>query len=154
MKTRVIHHGSPVEWLVVRPTVRIAPDATLADAGERMARANVSALLVGSGRDGIVTERDLSRAVAAGYSTGATVAEFATPNPITVTGKTPIVDAAALMLNEEVRHLVVAMANGDQGIVSMRAVVAVLLSSADDRVWLSQLRLSISGEAITNPMAL
>jgi CBS domain-containing protein len=151
MKTRVVHHSSPVEWLVVRPTVRIAANATLAEAGELMGRANVSALLVGAGPEAIVTERDVSRAIGAGYRGDATVAEVATPNPVVVPGTTPVVEAAAVMLNEDVRHLVVELGDAEQGVVSMRAVTAVLLSSADHSIWLRSLRLNVSNVADLGP---
>jgi CBS domain-containing protein len=67
---------------------------------------NVSALLVDNGA-GIISERDMTRALAAGLGPESPVSEVDTPWPITVPGEMTIQDAAALMLNEDVRHLVV-----------------------------------------------
>src|SRR5690349_15148841 len=48
MAIRVVGYSSPIEWLIVRPTEHIGADASLAECGELMREANVSALLVDS----------------------------------------------------------------------------------------------------------
>ena len=55
----------------------------------------------------------------------------------------PIVDAAALMLNEEVRHLVVDFPGGNVGVISLRDIAAVLLQTASPHIWLSMLRVAV-----------
>jgi len=104
---------------------------------------NVSAVLVGPGVTGIVTERDLTRALANGCSPQASVAEVRTPLPITVQAGTDILEAASLMLNQEVRHLVVELHDGSVGIVSLRTIAAVLLQAAQPQLWLSTLRVQL-----------
>ncbi len=142
--TRVLDHTSPVGWLVVRPAVRVEPEATLAEAAQLMIRADVSALLVGAARGAILTERDLARSIAAGCSDTAVVGDVATYPALVTDGSMPIADAAALMLNSGVRHLVVGLDDGDEGVVSMRVIAAVLVSLVNRGLWLRSLRWSVS----------
>jgi CBS domain-containing protein len=133
---------SPLSALVCRPAVCVPSDSSLHEAAQAMRDAGVSALLVDRGT-GIVTERDLARALAAGCQPADPVASAVTPHPITCDPSTGVVDAAALMLNEQVRHLVVELPGGGLGVVSIRDVLAVLLQAADHRVWLTSLRVAV-----------
>jgi CBS domain-containing protein len=108
-----------------------------------MRRENVSALLVDDGK-AIISERDMTRALAAGFGADCLVGVVATFEPVTVPADMAIVEAAARMLNEEVRHLVVQSASYGLGIVSLRAVLAVLLQAAQPEPWLTQLRLRVA----------
>lgn len=101
---------------------------------------NLSAVLVSPTHDAIVTERDLTRALANELPPDTPVSLVATPLPITVPAGTDVVDAAALMLNQEVRHLIVELPDGSTGIVSLRAIMAVLLQAAQPDIWLTSLR--------------
>jgi len=142
MAVAVVGPNSPVRQLVARPAMRVSAEVTLAEASLAMRRANVSALLVGIDRL-IATERDITRGLAAGLNPDALVVTVATPHPIVVDPQSTVVEAAATMLNEEVRHLLVALSERDQGIISMRDVMAVLLQAASPRVWLTSLRMAI-----------
>lgn len=133
---------SPVGLLVRRPALRVDPSMTLAAASSLMDREGVSSLLVDRD-DAIVTERDIVRAVAAGRSGQVPVAAVATPHAVTVGATTSIVEAAGLMLNEHIRHLLVQLPGGELGMLSLRDVVAVLLQVADPNLWLSSLRMTI-----------
>ena len=108
-RVAVTSSASPVSLLVWRPMLEVSPVATIAEAAARMAADGVSALGVATAAGAaIVTEHDISRAVAAGVDPGLTPVEtIAMPNPITVDGSTPIVTAASTMLNAHVRHLLV-----------------------------------------------
>lgn len=128
--------------MVLREAVTVRGTDTLGRAGELMRRHNVSALLVDDGR-AIVSERDMTRGLSLGLGPDDPVDTVATPRPVTVDEATAIVDAAALMLNEEIRHLVVALPDGRFGIVSLRAVLAVLLQAARPELWLDRLRLQV-----------
>jgi hypothetical protein len=55
----------------------------------------------------------------------------------------PLVDGAALMLNDEIRHLIIEFPDGHEGVVSLRDIVAVLLQTASPELWLTSLRLAI-----------
>ena len=144
MRVATVHLHSPVHALIAGPAPSVPAVTTIGGTALAMSERGVSALLVGTGGVAIVTERDLTRALALGYSADTPVAEIASPLPVTVSSRTEIVDAAALMLNEEVRHLVVEMPDGSAGILSLRQVMAVLLQAATPEIWLTRLRLSIA----------
>ena len=143
MRLRVLHPHSPVASLVGRPAVLLHSDDSLAVAGRVMRSHNVSAALVGVGNLAIVTERDITRAIAEDYLPDTPVGDVATPLPITVPGEMTVVAAAAVMLNQEVRHLVVESPDGTVGVVSIRGVMAVLLQAAQPELWLASLRMKL-----------
>jgi CBS domain-containing protein len=150
MALGVTHLHSPVSSLVSRPVVRVHSDDSLTLVSQVMRSKNVSAALVGPGHAAIVTERDLTRALAAEYPADTPVGRVATPLPQSVPGNTDILDAAALMINHEVRHLIVQLPEGSEGVVSIRDVMAVLLQAAKPEVWLSSLKVKVE---IPNPEA-
>jgi CBS domain-containing protein len=98
MALGVIHLHSPVSSLVSRPIVRVHSADTLTLASQVMRSNNVSSVLVGPGRGAIVSERDLTRALAAEYPPDTPVGKVATPLPQSANGNTDILDAAALMI--------------------------------------------------------
>jgi CBS domain-containing protein len=139
---------SPLGAIVRHPTVSVAEHATLAEAVAMMENHEVSALLVlagtdeGSGRPvGIVTERDVVRALARGAGIDREVGEVATHTPVIVAQEVSILTACAVMLSEDIRHLVV-LGDDDVAIVSLRDVATVLLQHADPHAWLASLRLT------------
>jgi signal-transduction protein with cAMP-binding, CBS, and nucleotidyltransferase domain len=144
MKTRVTDARSPIGRLVDREPVGVDRDVTLAEAAAVMRSANVSSVLVGT-IGAIATERDLTRALAAGLSGDEPILTVATRDPVCVGASIPIVDAAALMLNDEIRHLIVEFPDGRRGVVSLRDVVAVLLQTANPELWLTSLRVAVQG---------
>jgi CBS domain-containing protein len=144
MKTRVTDARSPVGRLVNREPVCVDSGATLAEAAAVMRSANVSSVLIEAG-DTIATERDLTRALAAGLSGDESILTVASRDPVRVGASIPVVDAAALMLNDEIRHLIVEFSDGRRGIVSLRDVVAVLLQTANPELWLTSLRVAVQG---------
>jgi len=139
MAVPVVHFRSPLSLLVTRPAVQVAGTATLSAAGALMGAENVSALVVDNGT-GIVSERDMTRALAAGLGGDSPVSAVATAAPLTVRADISILDAAAMMLNQEVRHLVVTLSDTTLAVVSLRAVFAVLLQAAQPETWLIDLR--------------
>lgn len=139
---RVVTQQSPLGALLAGPAPVLDRDATVREAAEVMRDAHVSAVLIGTGT-GILTERDLARAVADGVDDAAPVTVLATPRPVTVPGTTTVLQAAARMLDLELRHLVVDMGSGGLGIVSLRDIAAVLLQEADPELWLHTLRLVV-----------
>lgn len=139
---RVVEPHSSLATLIPRAALAISPSCTLADAAETMRAEGVSALVIGD-HSGIVTERDLARAVAAGLANDEPVERSATRHPLVVPGATTVVAAAGLMLNEHVRHLLVELDDGTIGVVSIRDLMAVLLQAADPHLWLTSLRVAI-----------
>src|SRR5256885_12726611 len=90
-----------------RGLLTVEAEATLADAARRMDERHVGAAL-GLGGDvlqGIVTERDVLRAVAAGPLEGVTVADCMTRGPETIEASETTGQAAALMIHGGFRHL-------------------------------------------------
>ncbi len=101
---------------------------TLRSAAERMWREQTGSLLVmDDGRlAGIITERDLLRAVALGADlTTATVDEAMTTEVFTVPPDMPLRDAAREMAARWIRHLPVVDGGRLLGIVSMRDVTGI-----------------------------
>jgi CBS domain-containing protein len=138
----VIDAKSTIGCLVARPPVWVQATVSLGDAARVMRDASVSSALVGP-EGAIITERDLARAVAAGVKLDGPVTTMLSRHPVRVSADMPIVEAAAVMLNEEVRHLVVDFAGGAVGIVSLRDVTAVLLQTTNPHIWLSTLRIAV-----------
>jgi len=104
----------------------VAPEDTVGEAAEKMVARGVGSVLVSDyGRlIGILTERDLLRAVADRiHSSEARVREWMTREPITVTQETPAEDAARTMLEHGFRHLPVVDGEQTIGIVSLRDVL-------------------------------
>ena len=107
--------------------VRVAPEDTLGESAEKMRAANTgSAVVQDFGRlIGILTERDIMRAVAGRIHTSeARVREWMTPEPFTAHPAMSLEEAAETMLSHGFRHLPVC--EGDQvvGVASLRRVVA------------------------------
>jgi len=118
-------------FLVDRPVYTVSPDDTLAHAAALMRRyGHGSATVVAAGEPpGIITERDLLRAVADGADMQvARIAEYRTPNAVTVTPSRHVVDAARMMIERHFRHLVVVDKSGAVlGVLSIRDITAALL---------------------------
>lgn len=109
--------------------VTIAPDASLRQAAQLMWSEGVSALVVGTPghRISLLTERDVTRAVADGQPLDTGVLEVASPDPATIDIGATVMAAAVAMLHLGVRHLVVVDRLRAVGLVSMREVMAELL---------------------------
>ncbi len=112
---------------VVKPNyITVAPEDTLGEVAEKMTNANVGAVLV---RDhgrliGILTERDMLRAMAARVHTSdARVRVWMTEEPITAPADMTLDDAAKVMLDNGFRHLPVVDGETTLGVVSLRRVL-------------------------------
>lgn len=111
---------------MTRELVRAEPDVTLEDAARQMASSRVGSLLVfEDGRlVGILTERDILRAVAEG-TLAQRVCEGMTPHPETIAPGDTLEHAGVLMLHGGFRHLPVVEAGETVGILSIRDLVGV-----------------------------
>src|SRR6184192_2857052 len=109
--------------LMVRDVLTVEPSDTIGEAAEKMDAANVGAVVVVEDMVrviGIVTERDLMRAVAArARAAEAGVRQWMTPNPVTTEPETSIEDAAQVMFDNHFRHLPVVKDGRPLGIVSL-----------------------------------
>ncbi|HEX6419471.1 MAG TPA: CBS domain-containing protein [Acidimicrobiales bacterium] len=115
--------------LRLRPVVAVAPDVPLDRAARVMRAHDVSSLVVSEPGEAIsvVTERDLTAAMADGLDAGTPVGEVAAPNPLSLPLVATVLDAAAVMLGTGVRHLVVTLERRAVGVVSMRDVLAAVV---------------------------
>ena len=110
---------------MAREVITIEPEDTIGHAAEKMVQHGVSAIVVAdspySKLLGIVTERDLTRAVAGRVHTSeARVREWMTPEPKTVSESTDPVEAVQIMVEGGFRHLPVVEGDRAVGIVSIR----------------------------------
>jgi CBS domain-containing protein len=110
---------------------------TLRSAAERMWREQTGSLLVmdDDRLAGIITERDLLRAVALGADlTTATVDEAMTTEVFTVPSDMPLRDAAREMAARWIRHLPVVDGGRVLGVISMRDVTGIFAALAPGSV--------------------
>jgi CBS domain-containing protein len=102
-------------------------DETLDEAADRMRWHAIGALPVFDARHnlvGIITERDLTAAVADGANTAVTqVAEYMTPTPAVLGPGSELAEAARAMLELGVRHLPVVDNGRLVAVLSMRDVL-------------------------------
>ena len=106
--------------------ITVAPEDTLGEVAERMTGMNVGAVIVKDhGRMiGILTERDMLRAMAARVHTSdARVRSFMTPDPMTAAPDMDLDEAAQIMLDHGFRHLPVVDGENVIGIASLRRVL-------------------------------
>jgi CBS domain-containing protein len=101
----------------------------------RMVERNVGAVLVlEKGRlAGIMTERDLMRAVARGLRDDVVVGECMTANPDTIAPDDTIEHAAVLMIHGGYRHLPVVDGEDVVGVLSIRDLVQVVVEDSAPR---------------------
>ena len=110
--------------LMVTDVLTVEPSDSIGEAAEKMQAANVGAVVVVEDMVrivGIVTERDLTRAVAArARAAEARCRQWMTPDPLTVEPETTVEEAAKIMLDHNFRHLPVVKEGRVLGMVSLR----------------------------------
>ena len=118
-----------------RDLLSASADELLAEAAKRMAARGVGAVLVldGESLTGILTERDLLKAVAAGLKDDARVADWMTKHPETIDASDSTDHAAALMIHGGFRHLPVLDGGKVAGILSIRDLMRVALEDSVPR---------------------
>ncbi len=124
-----------VEQLVSGPVATIDPTATLRAAAEQLTADQVGLLVVvgPSGPHGVVSERDLVRAVADDVDLDLErVGDLTSDQPVQVALDTPVQEAAAAMLDAEVRHLLVHDRGVVVGVISVRDVLGALVPRTTD----------------------
>ena len=106
----------------------------LVEAAAAMTRRHVGALLVldGDRLIGILTERDVLRAVASG-DTGGQVSDWMTWHPETVEPDETTQQAGVVMIHGGFRHLPVVAGGDPVGIVSIRDLMRVALEDVSPR---------------------
>lgn len=111
------------------PVVRVPRRCSLREVAVRLRETNVSSALVGDAPRDIVTERDLTHALATGRGPWDPVGPIEKRMAVWAVTTSEVVDAAEMMLLHEVRHLIVLDVSGRAvGVVSMREIFSLLLA--------------------------
>jgi CBS domain-containing protein len=118
-----------------RNLLTVDPTTSLSEAAARMTDRGVGAALVLANDrvEGILTERDVLRAVATGGVEGTHVAAWMTRNPETVDVSEGTGQAAAVMIHGGFRHLPVVDGDRPAGIVSIRDLMRVVVDDESPR---------------------
>jgi CBS domain-containing protein len=118
-----------------RDLLTVEPGLPVVVVARRMVERNVGAVLVlEEGRlAGIMTERDLMRAVARGLRDDVVVGECMTPDPDTIAPDDTIEHAAVLMIHGGYRHLPVVDGDDVVGVLSIRDLVQVVVEDSAPR---------------------
>lgn len=117
-------------------------DDTLTEAARKMWQQQTGSLLVVDGDDlvGIVTERDVLKAVATGTRLDdVRISEVMTKDVITVGAGTSLREAARIMAEKWIRHLPVVDSGKLVGIISQRDLAGVLAGALNEPEALQQL---------------
>ncbi len=115
-----------LEALVKRTPITVKSGASIKDAAKLFAKHEIGLLVVTSREDpkrpeGVVSERDVVRAIANGKSVNDSVDSIATRELVTVQRSDSLSKALKKMLDHNIRHLVVENFDGTlYGVVSVR----------------------------------
>ena len=115
--------------LMSKPTCFVDPETTLAEATTMMGEQRVGSALVMSGDrlNGILTERDIVRAMSTAHDAPARpVIEWMTKRPTTVPPDTAVREALRIMVDGGFRHLPVTEGEAVVGVLSMRDIAKAL----------------------------
>jgi IMP dehydrogenase len=117
-----------VEELMSEPIITVSPETTVREAAQKMQDREINALFVPGAEAGIVTNTDIVGAVAeAADTTELTVADIMTSPVERVPRSLPLGEAAAMMINFDIKHLPVVDDDNDYvGIVSSTDVTMSL----------------------------
>ncbi len=124
-----------ISEIMTSAAVTDAATDTLAEAARRMHEQQTGSLLVMDGERllGIVTERDLLKAVARGLDPRETpLKDVMTTEVITIEPHTSLREAAALMASKWIRHLPVVEGTKVVGIISQRDLTGVLAEALNE----------------------
>jgi CBS domain-containing protein len=112
--------------------VRMGPDQDLRALAVALSGARTGLGIVEVEGGGVITERDVLRAIADGTDLDAArIGDWMTPDPAAVEPGTPLSDACDLMIERGVRHLLVREGRDLVGVLNMRDVVGVLSGAAE-----------------------
>jgi CBS domain-containing protein len=115
--------------LMSKPSCFVDPETTLAEATTIMGEQRVGSALVmeGDHLEGILTERDIVRAMSTAHDAPARpVIEWMTKRPTTMPPDTPVREALRTMVEGGFRHLPITEADAVVGVLSMRDIAKAL----------------------------
>jgi len=118
-----------------RALLTVGPDVALKEAASAMHARGVGAVLVldGGRLVGILTERDMLRAVATGHAPDEPTSDWMTHHPETIESTDTTEHAAVLMIHGGFRHLPVVDGGKLVGILSLRDLMRVVLEDSAPR---------------------
>jgi CBS domain-containing protein len=118
-----------------RDLLTVEPSLALTEVAKRMVAKDVGAVIVLDGDDlvGILTERDVLRAVADGIADDTRVADRMTRQPETIDPDESTEHAAVLMIHGGFRHLPVVEGGAVVGMLSIRDLMRVVLEDSVPR---------------------
>jgi CBS domain-containing protein len=118
-----------------RDLLTVAPGDALGEVAQRMVDRDVGAVLVmeGDSLAGILTERDVLRAVAAGIQDDTIVSDWMTRDPETMGPDDTTHHAAVLMIHGGFRHMPLMEDDQVVGMLSIRDLMRVVLDSEAPR---------------------
>jgi CBS domain-containing protein len=131
-----------VSDIMTEAAISDRPDDTLAEAARKMWQQQTGSLLVMDGTEllGIVTERDILKAVATGADLVKTKVEEVMARDLVTIGPTASLrEAAALMTEKWIRHLPVLDRGALVGVLSQRDLAGVLGNALNEPEALEQL---------------
>jgi CBS domain-containing protein len=123
-----------ISAIMTEAAVTDRPDDDLAAAARKMWEQQTGSLVVldGPALVGIVTERDILRAVATGTPLDTPVSEVMSKDVITVEPSTSLREAAGIMTERWIRHLPVVEGGRLVGVVSQRDLAGVLAGALNE----------------------
>jgi CBS domain-containing protein len=118
-----------------RDLLTVGPGDPLGEVAQRMVDRDVGAVIVmeGEALAGILTERDILRAVAAGIQDETIVSDWMTRDPETMAPDDTTQHAAVLMIHGGFRHLPLVEGDDVVGMLSIRDLMRVVLDNAAPR---------------------
>lgn len=122
---------APITTYMADQVVTVDPGDSLRRAAEVIAEASIGCIVVGSGDavEGVLSERDVVRAIADGRDPDTTtVADVESTRLVWATTDATIASVANEMMEDYVRHVLVGDDGTVAGIVSMRDVITAYLA--------------------------
>ena len=118
-----------------RDLLTVEPGDRLGEVAQRMVDRDVGAVIVLEGEQlvGILTERDMLRAVAAGIQDDTLVSDWMTRDPETMGPEDTTQHAAVLMIHGGFRHMPLVEGDKVVGMLSIRDLMRVVLDNAAPR---------------------
>ena len=118
-----------------RDLLTVEPGDRLGEVAQRMVDRDVGAVIVLEGEElvGILTERDMLRAVAAGIQDETLVSDWMTRDPETMEPDDTTQHAAVLMIHGGFRHMPLVEGDRVVGMLSIRDLMRVVLDNAAPR---------------------
>ncbi len=115
--------------IIQRAPITIPTGRTLIEAARLMVQNNMGLLVISDSKDtrrpaGVISERDIIKAIASGRKLDASVDDVSTKQVITISASSDVAEAAKAMNRYHIRHVVVVDEQGKlAGVVSMRDLV-------------------------------